>query len=47
MWLATQVSVTGQKVDTTKIGAALFAELLADPDLSTRVLDRVREQMRK
>lgn len=46
-WLAQASHELGRRVDVTKVGAALFAELMADEQLRVRVLDRLREQMRK
>lgn len=46
-WMAKASSKLGRRVDLSKVGDALFAELLADDELATRVLARVREQMRK
>lgn len=41
-WLADQSGTFGGPVDANKIGAALFAEMLADEELAARVLARAR-----
>jgi hypothetical protein len=46
-WLAAASGLAGANVPASKVGAALFAELMSDDELSRRVLIRVMEQVRR